>query len=108
HQNKPLAGTVVGRILLHYEGGATWPEKLILGENIREWSPGNFPGQLVDTITDRRVTVAFNGKNEAGKDAVIDHFQIAVPVLLQPLGLQTIEFVRDVQDGTPEGILHFS
>jgi predicted nucleotide-binding protein len=74
HQGTPLERVTIGRIqLIFHDKSSQEPKKLIVGENIREWVPGNRPGELVDSVTEQLCQVAWRGKDSSGKEIFIDH-----------------------------------
>lgn len=51
---------------------------LILGDTIREWAIGNFPGELISLASNRHSWQVWKGKNRDGNKAVIDRLEIPV------------------------------
>jgi hypothetical protein len=107
-QGTLLEGVMIGRIQLIFHDKSSQEKKLIVGENIREWVPGNNPGELVDNVTEQLCQVAWKGKDSSGKDIFIDHLEIPVQERHRRKALERMLIFRDVQPGTPKGILSFS
>ena len=77
--SKQNFGKKIGEISLVFEGNGYQVKNLILGKNIREWAPGNAAsGSLIDTISDSSSQLVWEGKNQAGNEAIIDLLQIDV------------------------------
>lgn len=68
------------------------PIDLILGDNIREWAPGNSPAEYVTRTSDPRNKIAWRGETADGKYAVIDRLEIPVVEFNQNLEFIAIEF----------------
>jgi len=108
HEGTALEGVTIGRIQLNFHDKSSQEKKLIVGANIREWVPGNRPGELVDSVTEQLCQVAWRGKDSSGKEIFIDHLEIPVCEQHRRKALEKILIFRDVQPGTPQGILSFS
>jgi hypothetical protein len=81
-----------------FEENVFQPTELILGENIREWAPGNLPpGRLVDTVTDPLSQPAWVGTNNAGNKAVIDQLEVPISTENQHKVLEQIIITRNSQ-----------
>lgn len=87
----------VGRIQLVFSDSTIQEVELRLGDNLREWAIGNFPGKLVDNVLDPACYVVWRGNTLDGNFAVIDKLEI--PVLPTNLHnrLVSIVFRRDIQ-----------
>ena len=105
HMGKNLEGVTIGRIRLLFNDGTSQETRLILGHNVREWAPGNKPGELVDQVTDPLSRIAWKGKNAAGNEAVIDHLKIPIQEIHTHKSLERISILRDIEPGTPEDTL---
>ncbi|TEU21864.1 MAG: hypothetical protein E3J21_01450 [Anaerolineales bacterium] len=105
HKGKNLEGVTIGRVQLLFDDETAQETLLILGRNLREWAPGNKPGELVDKVTDPLSQVAWKGRNDRGNEAIIDQLEIPVQERHRKKGLKQISISRDIQPGTPEDIL---
>ncbi len=108
HLDKDLSGTVLGKITLWFTGEATQEVKLILGENVREWAPGNKIGELVDQATDLLSQLAWASKSGGHNLFVIDQLEIPVSTRYRRKALERIVITKDTKPNTPEDILAFS
>lgn len=100
----------IGRIRLIFADGSFEDTELILGDNIREWAIGNFPGELVGRVADPLCRVAWKGETVSGEFAVIDRLEIPLQGSNRKKQLESITFVRDIRDGAEAsegGLLHF-
>jgi hypothetical protein len=100
----------IGKVILGFEDNIKQTIELILGDNIREWAIGNFPGQLVDRVADPLCQVAWRSTTPEGKYAVIDRLEIPILETHKNKKLEYISFVRDIGRHTPPqegGSLHF-
>ncbi len=107
HKETALEGTVIGRIDLLFNDGTLEETKLILGQNVREWAPGNSPGALVDKVTDKSSKVAWIGKNSYQNEAIIDHLEIPVREHSR-MRLVQIAIFKDTQPDTPQDTLQLA
>ena len=108
--NIVLEWTQVGRIRFNFEGGSFQDTGLVLGDNIREWAIGNFPGDLVGRVADPLCRVVWKGKNASQKFAVIDGLEIPVQDSNREKHIESIVFIRDIPHRVEEskgGLLHF-
>lgn len=103
-----LVGTQIGRIILWFAGSKPQEVRLRLGENVREWSPGNKPGDLVDFVEDQLSQVAWSIANGQQLLQVIDHLEIPVRPRFQGSALERIVVTKDTEQGSPQDILAFS
>ena len=108
--NTRFAGLTVGKIELRFSDETSRFESLVLGRNLREWAIGNFPDQLVDTVSDPRCEVAWRGVNRDCNYAVIDRLEISLRDQAPAKPLKSIAFVREIPCRAPEeqgGNIHF-
>lgn len=108
--NTVLEWRQIGRIRLNFEGGTFQDTELILGDNIREWAIGNFPGRLVGRSADPLCQVVWKGKTASGNYAVIDKLEIPVLESNRKKRLKSLSFIRDIPHGAEAsegGLLHF-
>lgn len=95
-----LKDEIIGQIDLFFEDGknqAIQVQPLILGQNIREWAPGNSPGNLVETVTDNSCQQVWEGKNNSGNKAIIDLLEIKVAEKYLDKSLIKIVFARNLK-----------
>lgn len=105
HEDVSLSGVTVGRIQFKFSDGTLQEAQLIVGQNVREWAPGNAPGRLVDEVTDKLNRVAWTGTNTTGNKAVIDHLEIPIHEQHKGKDLMRIAVLRDLKPNTPQNIL---
>ena len=69
----------MGRFVLNFADGSNQVVPLIAGYNIRDWAPNN-PSDIVNTVTDPRVSQAFFGHLDyGGYVARIDMLSLVLP-----------------------------
>lgn len=86
----------IGRVKFVFRDGTTQETEIRLGDNVREWAIGNFPGKLVDRVSDPSCQVAWKGQTTEGKYAVIDHLEIPIQDMNKSKQLKSIIFIRDI------------
>ena len=107
---KPFEWLKIGEIELGFQDGAVQRTELILGDNVREWAIGNFPGKLVDRVVDPLCQVAWRGKNTEGNYAVIDRLEIPILESNKSRTLEFVGLIREIRWHMPPeegGLLHF-
>ncbi len=87
-------GEKIGSIELLFSGGLSKHIELILGKNVRDWSPGNMSkeSKLVIQTTDSQNTLFGKSINYAGRYAVIDQLEIPLDIRYRELELSKIIF----------------
>ena len=102
---KRYEGVVIGRVQFLFNDGAAQETAFTLGQNVREWAPGNAPGRLAIEVNDHLSRLAWKGRGRGGTEAIIDHLEIPVRRRHGEKALEKIVFIRDVQVDTPENTL---
>ncbi len=92
---KENEGKTIGEIEFRFEDEIYQRQELVLGQNIREWAPGNIPGGLVDSVTDTASQQIWEGKNVDGNRAVIDRLEVLIDTKNQKRSLRGIRFSRN-------------
>ncbi len=108
HRDTDLSGVVLGRVLLWFTGEVSQEIKLTLGVNVREWAPGNKPGELVDQVTDPLSQEAWASKSGVQNLLVLDHLEIPIQTRYKSKALERIVISKDTTPNAPEDILAFS
>jgi hypothetical protein len=107
-QDQDLPGTVIGRVILWFTGGVSQEVRLVLGENVREWAPGNRPGELVDYATDPLSRESWATKNGTQYMFLMDQLEIPIQARFASTALDRIVITKDTQPNTPQDVLAFS
>ncbi len=99
----------IGEIMLVFKDAPPIVIELVLGDNIREWCPGN-PGDFVREASSPMITMdAWTGLSKHGGNAVIDCLQIPVYECMRNCFLENIVFVHKSQQQPPDTMgVHFS
>ena len=100
---------VIGEIRLIFRDAPPICVELILGQNIREWCPGN-PGDFVRDAPSPTITMdAWTGLSKDGANAVIDCLRIPVFECMRNCFLERIIFVHKSPQRPPDEMgVHFS
>jgi len=84
----------IGEIMLVFKDAPPIVVELVLGENIREWCPGNL-GDFVREASSSMITIdAWTGLSKQGANAVMDCLQIPVYECMRNCFLEKIIFVH--------------
>lgn len=99
----------IGGIRLVFKDAPPIVVGLVLGENIREWCPGN-PGDFVREASSPMITMdVWTGLSKHGGNAVIDCLQIPVYECMRNCYLEKIVFVHKSLQRPPDTMgVHFS
>lgn len=99
----------IGEIRLVFKDAPPIVVELVLGENIREWCPGN-PGDFVRDASGPMITMdAWTGLSKHGGNAVIDCLQIPVYACMRNCFLEKIILVHKSLQKPPDTMgVHFS
>jgi len=99
----------IGEIRLVFKDAPPIVVELVLGENIREWCPGN-PGDFVRDASSPMITMdAWTGLSKHGGNAVIDCLQIPVYACMRNCFLEKIILVHKSLQKPPDTMgVHFS
>jgi hypothetical protein len=98
----------IGEIRLVFKDAPPIVVELVLGENIREWCPGN-PGDFVREASSPMITMdAWTGLSKHGGNAVIDCLQIPVYECMRNCFLEKIVLVHKSLQRPPDTMgVHF-
>jgi len=95
-------GMTIGSIQPFFDDGSSQKKtKLVLGKNVREWAPGNFPGELIDEVSDQLCKEVWKGENDSGNEAVIDLLEIPIARRNRNKRLERIVIVPEIKPGSP-------
>ena len=99
----------IGEIRLVFKDAPPIVVKLVLGDNLREWCPGN-SGDFVREASSSMITMdAWTGLSKHGKNAVIDCLQIPVYECMRNCFLEKIILVHKSLQKPPDTMgVHFS
>jgi len=99
----------IGEIRLVFKDAPPIVVELVLGENIREWCPGN-PGDYVREASSPMITMdVWTGLSKGGANAVIDCLKIPVYECMRSCYLEKIIFVhKSPQQPSDTMGVHFS
>ena len=103
------AHQAIGKIKLVFRHAPPIVVKLVLGENIREWCPGN-PGDFVREASSHMTTMdVWTGLSKSGAHAVIDCLEIPVHECIRDCPLEKIVFVHKCLQHPSDAMgVHFS
>ena len=104
------SGEKIGEIILLFKDAPPHTTDLILGENVREWCPGNKGDYVRKTSSQSTVMDAWTGMNNEGTPAVIDCLQVSNYECMRSNYLEKIIFVHRPTKHLPEDEkgVHFS
>jgi len=102
------ANEVIGKIRLIFKDAPPIVVELVLGQNIREWCPGNSGGYVRETSSPSTKNV-WMGMSKNGANAVIDCLKIPVYECMRNCSLEKIIFVyKPTQKPSDTMGVHFS
>ena len=102
------ANETIGKIRLIFKDAPPIVVELVLGQNIREWCPGN-SGEFVRETSSLSITNVWTGMSKNGTNAVIDCLKIPVFQCMKNCSLQQIVFVHKPIQKPPDTMgVHFS
>jgi hypothetical protein len=103
------ANKKIGKIRLVFKEAPPIDVELILGENIREWCPGNSGEYIRETSSPATVVGVWAGMSKSGANAVIDRLKIPVFECMRDCFLEKIIFVHKSVPQSPDTMgVHFS
>lgn len=103
------ANKKIGTIRLVFKEAPPIDIELILGENIREWCPGNSGEYIRETSSPATVVGVWAGMSKSGANAVIDRLKIPVYECMRDCFLERIIFVHKSVPQPPDTMgVHFS
>lgn len=94
-------GDQIGEIGLIFKEAPPIRVPLILGDNIREWSPGN-PGKYVRTAISTTISKVWDDTGKAGYHAIIDCLKIPVFNCMRDCELEKITFFHKIELRPPD------
>jgi len=99
---------VIGKIRLIFKDAPPIVVELVLGQNIREWCPGN-SGEYVRETSSPSTMNVWMGMSKNGANAVIDCLKIPVYECMRNCSLEKIVFVYKPTQKPPDTMgVHFS
>lgn len=102
------AGRSIGKISLVFKEAPPIDVELILGDNVREWCPGN-SGDYVRETTNPQTASVWTGMNKDGVNAVMDCLSIAVYEVMKESFLEKITFTHKSIPQPPDTMgVHYS
>jgi hypothetical protein len=100
---------VIGEIRLLFKDAPPIVVELVLGQNIREWCPGNTGDYVREATSDTLTMDAWKGMSKSGANAVMDCLQIPVYECMRNCFLEKIIFIYNpTQRSTDTMGVHFS
>lgn len=103
------ANNNIGKIRLVFKEAPPLDVELVLGENIREWCPGNSGEYIRETSSPTTVVSVWTGMSKSGANAVIDRLKIPVYECMRDCFLEKIIFVHKSIPQSPDTMgVHFS
>lgn len=102
------ANESIGKIRLIFRDAPPIVVEIVLGQNIREWCPGN-TGEFVRETSGSSTTNVWTGMSKNGANAVIDRLTIPVFECMKSCPLEQIVFVHKPIQKPPDTMgVHFS
>ena len=103
------ANKSTGKIRLVFKDAPPIDVDLVLGQNIREWCPGNSGDYIRETSSPETVTGVWTGMSKNGANAVIDCLKIPVFEFMKDCYLEKIIFIHKSFPQPPDKMgVHYS
>jgi len=94
NSNSLYKGRIIGEIRLIFKDAPIIKESLILGNNIREWCPGNRGDYVREASNPKLHMSVWNGMSKGGANAVIDCLEIKNYECMKSVPLEKIKIKR--------------